>query len=271
MENFLHFFLLLWKPTVEIFVFWFASYLLFVYIKDSGMIQALKGLVFLIFLFLVAQLLNLTGISWVLSHLFQISILGFFIIFQPELRRGLTRIGQAPLFKVFSKEENIIEEIIQAVRSMSRSKVGALIAIEGEAGLKSFAENGVALDAKLTAELLMTIFMSSASLHDGGVIIQTNRVMAAGCVFPLSESQALSRSLGTRHRAALGLSEVTDAFVIVVSEETGTISVANSQKMTRGIDEMELRKLLIEFGEPKKNISKKALNKPPVSKSEPKR
>ncbi len=244
-----------WKPLVEISVFWFASYLLFVYIKDSGMVQAMKGLIILIVLFFVAQSLRLDGIRWVLGHIFQISIIGFLIIFQPELRRGLTRIGQSPLFKIFLKEENVIDEVAKAVLTMSRGKVGALIAIEREMGLKPYAENGIALDGVLTSELLVTIFIPSTPFHDGGVVIQGSRVLAVGCVFPLSQSQNLSKTLGTRHRAGLGLSEETDALVIVVSEETGIVSLMNHGKITRHVDEERLRQQLTEFYQPKKQNS----------------
>ncbi len=247
-----------WKPLVEISAFWFASYLLFVYVKDSGMVQALKGLILLVILFFVAQILHLAGIHWVLGHFFQISIIGFLIIFQPELRRGLTRIGQSPLFKIFLKEEKFIDDIVRAVTAMSEAKTGVLIAIEKEVGLKPYTENGIALDAILSAELLLTIFIPATPLHDGGAVIQGGRVSAVGCVFPLSQSQNLSKTLGTRHRAALGLSEETDALVIVVSEETGTISLMSKGKINRGVDGEKLRQYLVELYQPQKPPAKHA-------------
>ncbi len=245
-----------WKPVVEIAIFWFASYLLFVYIKDSGMIQALKGLVILVLLFFVAQIFELKSIRWVLSHIFQISIIGFLIIFQPELRRGLARIGQSPLFKIFLKEENIIDEVTRAVIAMSKNKIGALVAIEKEVGLKPYTENGIALDGVLTSELLLTIFMPNTPFHDGGVVVQGDRVMAVGCVFPLSQSQKLSKTMGTRHRAALGLSEETDALVMVVSEETGIITLMIQGKIVRDVDEDKLRQHLIDLYQPQKTQAK---------------
>ncbi len=246
----------LWKPILEIAVFWFAYYLLLVYIKDSGMVQALKGLVFLAVLFFVAQFFEFKTIRWVLSHLFQISIIGFLIIFQPELRRGLTRIGQSPLFKLFLKEERLVDEIIKAVMTMSKNKIGALIAIEREVGLKSYMESGIALDGVLTSELLLTSFMPNTPFHDGAAIIQGGRVMAVGCLFPLSQSQKLSKTLGTRHRAGLGLSEETDALVIVVSEETGVISLMSQGKITRDMTEEGLKHHLIELYQPQKTNQK---------------
>ncbi len=245
-----------WRPVIEIGVFWFAYYLLFVYIKDSGMVQALKGLVFIVVVFFAAEIFEFKSIRWVLSHLFQISIIGFFIIFQSELRRGLTRIGQSPLFKLFLKEERLVDEIVKAVISMSKNKIGALIAIEKEINLKPYIESGIALDGVLTSELLFTIFMPNTPFHDGGVVIHGGRVVAVGCLFPLSQSQKLSKTLGTRHRAGLGLSEETDALVIVVSEETGIISVMSQAKITRDIDEERLRNYLLELYQPQKANSK---------------
>lgn len=242
-----------WKPVTEVLVFWCVFYLLFVYIKDSGMMQALKGLFALVVLFFVAQIFELTSISWILSHLFQISIIGFLIIFQQELRRGLARIGQSPLFKLFLKEERIADEIVRAVTSMSKNRIGALIAIEREVGLRPYIESGIALDGLLTAELLMTIFMPNTPFHDGGVIVQGNRVVAVGCLFPLSQSQKLSKILGTRHRAGLGLSEESDALVIVVSEETGNISLMTQGKVMQGVDEEKLKEHLFEAHPAHKN------------------
>lgn len=244
------------KPAIEIALFWFAYYLLFVYIKDSGMAQALKSLIFLVVLFFVAQVFEFWSIRWVLAHFFQISILGFLIIFQPELRRGLTKIGQSPLFKLFVKEERIIEEMVAAVVSMSKNRVGALIAIEKEVSLKVYVETGIALDGVITTELLMTIFMPNTPFHDGAAVIQGGRVVAVGCLFPLSQSQKLSKTLGTRHRAGLGLSEETDALVIVVSEETGIISFMEQGKVVRDLDEEKLRQHLMELYQPEKERHK---------------
>lgn len=249
-----------WKPVTEIGLFWFAYYLLFVYIQDSGMVQALKGLVVIVIIFFAAEVLELKTILWILSHVFQISIIGFFIIFQPELRRGLTRIGQSPLFKLFLKEERLVDEICKAVISMSKNKVGALIAIEREISLKAYIESGISLDGVLSSELLFTIFMPNTPFHDGGIVIQGGRVIAVGCLFPLSQSQKLSKTLGTRHRAGLGLSEETDALVIVVSEETGIISLMSQGKVMREIDEEKLKFQLLDLYQPQKTSSKAKKN-----------
>ena len=248
---------LYWKPAFEISVFWFVFYLLFVYIKDSGMMQALKGIFMLVAFFFVSEVLGLRSIRWILSHLFQISIIGFLIIFQPELRRGLARIGQSPLFKIFIKDEKIADEIIRAVVSMSKNRIGALIGIEREASMKPYIESGIPLDGVLTSELLMTIFMPNTPFHDGGVIIQGNRVAAVGCLFPLSQSPKLSKIYGTRHRAALGLSEETDAAVIVVSEESGIISLMTQGRVIQDVDEAKLKELLIEKNDAQKTSAKR--------------
>jgi len=260
MIDWIHSIQIYWKPLFEISVFWFVFYLLFVYIKDSGMVQALKGIFILVGFFFIAQILDLKSIQWILSHLFQISIIGFLIIFQPELRRGLSRIGQSPLFKIFIKDEKIADEIIKAIALMSKNRVGALIALEREVSLKPYTESGIALDGLLTAELLVTIFTPNTPFHDGGVIIQTSRVAAVGCLFPLSQSQTLSKVFGTRHRAGLGLSEETDAAVIVVSEETGAISLMLDGKALQDIDEKKLKEFLIE-----KIKSRMAMNTNPTN------
>lgn len=241
----------------EISFFWFAYYLLLVYIKDSGMAQALKGILLLIALYVISQLFALKTVTWVFTHLFQISIIGFIIVFHPELRRGLTRIGQSPLFKLFLKEERLVDEITKSVISMSAHKIGALIAIEREIALKPYIESGISLDGVVSSELMITIFMPNTPFHDGGAIIQGGRVVAVGCLFPLSTSQKLSKNLGTRHRAGLGLSEETDALIIVVSEETGTISLMSQGKVTRDIDEEKLRQSLFEMYQPQTKESKK--------------
>ncbi len=239
-----------WRPGVEVAILWAAYFILLSYVKDSGAIQVIKGLLFLALLFFISQALELKTIGWVLASLFPISILGFVIVFQPEIRRGLTRLGQNPLFKIFLKEEKAVDEVARAVFWMSKNKVGALVVIERQVGLKSFMETGVALDSALSFELLVTIFMPGTFLHDGAVIIQGGRVAAAGCLLPLSESPRVLKSWGTRHRAGLGLSEETDALVIVVSEETGAVTLMNQGKVAGGIDEEKLLHELRELYRP---------------------
>jgi diadenylate cyclase len=247
----------IWRPVLEVLILWYVFYNLLVFIKGTPAVQVLKGLIFLIILFLislfVAQKLNLIIISWILPKFFAIFLLSFLIIFRPELRRGLARLGQGPILGLFFREERIINEISEAVFALAQKKIGALIAIEREIGLKPYVESGVSLDSKITSELINTIFMPHTPLHDGGIIIENGRISAAGCLFPLSQNPKISKTLGTRHRAAVGLTEETDALVIVVSEETGTVSLTREGKLIRNIDkDFLIRTLNNVFGQPKK-------------------
>lgn len=252
-----HFFSI-WRPILEIMLLWYVFYHLLLFIKGTPAVQVLRGLIFLIIIFFislfVAQTLNLAIINWILPKLFAIFLVGFLIIFQPELRRGLAQLGQGPILGLFFREERIIEEIGKAVFALAKKKIGALIAIERDIGLKPYIESGVALDSKVSSELINTIFMPRTPLHDGGIVIQNGRIVAAGCLFPLTQNPKISKSLGTRHRAAVGLSDETDALIIVVSEETGIVSLARSGKLTREVDQESLIKILNNiFGQPKKS------------------
>ena len=192
-------------------------------------------------MFFAASRFGLSAVSWILAKILAISVIGFLIIFQPEIRRGLARLGQ---FGMFTAKEQIVDEIVKAAVWFSERKIGAIIAIEREVGLGSYIESGVHLDSKVTSELLTTIFTPNTLLHDGGVIIQLDRIVAAGCLFPLAQDSQIARQLGTRHRAAIGLTEETDAAVVVVSEETGAISVVVGGKLTRDLSKESLTKIL---------------------------
>jgi len=171
------------------------------------------------------------------------------IIVQPELRRALIRLGQTRIFGMFLKgeTEGMIEEVVKAAFRMSRRKIGALIAIEREVGLQNYVERGTVLDARVSSELLSTLFFPGSDLHDGAVVIQKERIAAAGCLFPLSENPSLGAFLGTRHRAALGITDESDAIVVVVSEETGIVSFVHRGKMERPVSLEQLRALLLKF------------------------
>ncbi len=230
-----------WIFFLEILILWFFFYLAFLFIRGSRTVQLLKGLIIIALLLVATQQLGLTTISWIITKIFPISVLAIVIIFQPELRRALTRLGE---FGAFLKEEKVIDEIVKSATILSKKKIGALIAIERETGLRPFIESGVSIESKVTSELINTIFMPNTPLHDGGVIIQENTIAAAGCLFPLSQDQRLSKTMGTRHRAAIGLTEETDAVVVIVSEETGAISVSIAGKITRDLDKTTLLKIL---------------------------
>jgi len=218
--------------------------------RGAGM---LRGLAFFLVvasvtvLFLV-KWLELHAIGWLVSGFLPLFIIPILIVFQPELRRALLRLGHNPLFRLFFRADTgVLDEVVKAVVALSTSKVGGLVVMEREVGLTTFAEGGVQLDSEVKAELINTIFWPGSPLHDGAVIVQENRVAAAGCLLPFTENAEISRSLGTRHRAGVGITEETDAISIIVSEETGQISVAARGKMTRSLNADELRKALEEF------------------------
>lgn len=229
------------KIGFEIIILWYAIYMILVFIKGTRTEQLLKGIVIIGAIFVIAQQFKLDAILWVMVRLFPLSVLALVIIFQPELRRGLARLGQ---FGVYQEDGGIIEEISRSAGYLSEKRVGALIAIEREVGLKNYIESGVLIDGKVTKELLISIFSTKAPLHDGAVIIEQDRIVAAGCLLPLAQEANISKSLGTRHRAAIGLSEETDAVCVVVSEETGSMSISMGGKLMHNISEENLVKLL---------------------------
>jgi len=237
------------KFLIELGILWFVFYLFLLFIKGTRAVQVLKGIIIVIILFLLTKELQLGTISWILSKLFTISIIAFFIIFQPELRRGLARIGQ---FGFFSGQEEALDEIVKAALILSKKKVGALIAIEKEIGLRPYIESGIKMDSHVTSEILNTIFTPNTPLHDGGAVIQGAVIAAAGCLFPLTQNPHVSASVGTRHRAAMGLSEETDAVVVVVSEETGDVSISVGGHLTRNLDEKEFGRVLTNIFRPRR-------------------
>ena len=231
------------KIGIEIIILWYAIYMILAFVKGTRTEQLLKGIVIIGAIFVIAQQLKLDAILWVMVRLFPLSVLALVIIFQPELRRGLARLGQ---FGVYQEDGGIIEEISRSAGYLSEKKVGALIAIEREVGLKNYIESGVPIDGRVTKELLISVFSVRAPLHDGAVIIQQGRIVAAGCLLPLTQETNISKSLGTRHRAAIGLSEETDAVCVVVSEETGSISISTGGKLMHNLSEENLGKILKE-------------------------
>ncbi|MBU0651219.1 diadenylate cyclase CdaA, partial [bacterium] len=194
--------------------------------------------------FFIAQKLELHTINWILTKIFAFSVIAFLIIFQPELRRVLAKIGQNTLFIDLIREESMVTEIAKAAGVLAKKKIGALIIIERKVGLRNYIENGIALDSKITSELLINIFMPNTPLHDGAVIIQGERMAAACCLLPLTNNPDVSKSLGTRHRAAMGVTEETDSVGIVVSEQVGIISLVIGGKITRDLDSETLKSVL---------------------------
>jgi len=236
-----------WKPLLEIVILWFVFYKIMLFFEGTRAVQVLRGIIVLVFAFFVFQVLRLDTLDWLFTHLFGISVIGILVIFQPEIRQGLAKLGQQNVFKPSANEketERIVSEIVKAVDVMSRSKTGALIAVEREDSLKDYAESGLRIYAEVSSELIQTIFTPNSLLHDGGVIIQYGRMSYAGCLFPLTEKQDLDRLFGTRHRAAIGLAEQTDALIITVSEENGDISFCHKGKLMRDLDLDSLRENL---------------------------
>ena len=222
-----------WDTILEIMLLWAAYYTVFLLLKGTVAEQVLKGVIIICIIVMMTRGLNLVIINWILTRLLTISVVAFIVIFQPEIRRGLAKIGR---FGMFSREKEILDEVAKAAVVLSKKGVGALIAIERETGLRRYVESGVALDSGVTSELLNTIFMPTTPLHDGGVIVSGERIEAAACLFPLTQNPEIPKTMGTRHRAAIGLSEETDAVVVVVSEETGNISIAVSGRITRCLE-----------------------------------
>ena len=222
--------------------------MIYLLLRGTAAEQVLKGIIIISIVILISRGVNLDVINWLLTRLLAISVMAFIIIFQPEIRRGLARIGR---FGIFQEEKEIIKEIAKASVVLHKKKIGALIAIQREVGLRRYVESGVSIDSIVTSELLNTIFSPDTPLHDGGVIISEQRVEAAACLFPLTQNPNISKVIGTRHRAALGLSEETDAVIVIVSAETGNISLAINGKMTKEIDAKNVLKALEGFYKPK--------------------
>ena len=237
-----------WEKGVEILVIAAVIYALLLMLRGTrgaGMLRGLGLLIVFAVVFSGARYLGLMRITWMLERLFAVSAVALVVIFQPELRRMLVRLGQTRWLGFLGKPRSVaLGEVMGAVASMSKRKIGALIAIEREVGLRQVIEGGTRLGAEVSSELLCSIFYPNTPLHDGGVVIRSNRVAAAGCLFPLSENPKLQKELGTRHRAALGLTEETDAVTVVVSEETGKISVAVKGDLMYDLSVDELKSLL---------------------------
>ncbi|MDP8253215.1 MAG: diadenylate cyclase CdaA [Candidatus Kaelpia aquatica] len=225
---------------IEIAVLWVIYYKALRFIETTRGKQVLKGLLLVLVLFLVSQVFNLEVMHWLLTKLFTISILAFIVIFQPELRRGLARLGEYSPFTLVVGEERAIDEIVKASYTLAKRNIGALIAIQRQVNLDPFIESGVSLDSAISSELLVAIFTPYNPLHDGGVVIESSKIKTASCLFPLTQNQNLLKSVGTRHRSAIGLSEETDAVIVVVSEETGDVSLALRGELYQNLSAEEL-------------------------------
>lgn len=238
---------------IDVLAVAFLFYRLFAMIKGTRAAQMFVGLVFIVIASIVAQWFRLSALNWIIGSLKTVWVILFVILFQPELRAVLTHIGQNRLLRALIRvgEGGVLKEILGAVEEMGRERRGALIVIERDMGLRDYIETGTKLDATVTKELLETIFTPHSPLHDGAVVIRGDQISAAGCILPLSATAGLSPLLGTRHRAALGLAEETDACVFVVSEETGAISIAHKGELKWNLDEGQLRSELAAIFNPR--------------------
>ncbi|MCE9614601.1 MAG: diadenylate cyclase CdaA [Lentisphaerae bacterium] len=230
---------------LQILVLAIGYYYIFLFFRGTRGAQVLVGFVLtLAILMALTSVFNLDALNWLLRRVLVFLGVALLVIFQPEIRRALAELGKQPVFAVSQERRTVVDHLVQAVCLLSEHRVGALIAVEREIGTRATQETGTRLDASLVPELLASIFFPHTPLHDGGVIIRGNRIVAASCVFPLSHDMDLHKQLGTRHRAAVGLSEETDAVVVVVSEETGTISVCYRGRLSRGLDRERLKRFL---------------------------
>lgn len=234
---------------VDVLLVWFVVYKLIMVIRGTKAVQLLKGIFVIIIVRLLSGFLGLNTLSWMMDEALRWGFLAFIIIFQPEFRRALEQLGRGRFFSRTAtqeedEKEHLMEAIMKATDYMAKRRIGALISIERETGMSDYIETGIALDSKVSSELLINIFIPNTPLHDGAVIIQRNSVAAAACYLPLSESPFISKELGTRHRAAIGISEVTDSMTVVVSEETGHVSVAKNGELHRDLTPEVLKEML---------------------------
>lgn len=243
--------LLTWRNfinLIDILVIWFLIYELMVLVRGTRAVQLFKGIIIIIVVKLISWYIGLTTVSWVMDQIINWGVIAMVVIFQPEIRRGLEHLGRGTMFtrtKTENEEEEaLITQLDQAIQYMSKRRIGALIAIEMDTGLEEYIETGIPLDAEVTGALLINTFIPNTPLHDGAVIIKGGRIAVAAAYLPLSDSKLIPKELGTRHRAAVGISEVTDALTIVISEETGGVSITKDNELIRDMTQENYLKFL---------------------------
>lgn len=234
---------------IDILLVTFVIYKLITLIRGTRAVQLLKGMVVIVVVWLLSSFFGLKTLSWLMSQAMTYGVLAVLIIFQPELRRALEQLGRGKFFSRSSGPDDermtkVIGETAKAVQYMAKRRIGALVVFERETGLSDYIETGISIEGVATSELFINIFIPNTPLHDGAVIVRKDQIMAAGCYLPLSENPFISKELGTRHRAALGLSELTDSLAIIVSEETGQVSIAKNGEVHRELNDEELLSIL---------------------------
>ena len=235
--------------VLDIILVAFGIYHILKLVKGTRAMQMFIGLIFIFLITFSANIMHFTALSWILHSLKTVRILAFVIVFQPEIRNALTMLGKSRIVQFFYEHDRktFIDEIVRSVQKLSDNGTGALIVIEGRVGLKNIMDSGIKINAELNSDLIVSLFNKKAPLHDGAIIIKDEKIVAASCILPLSENPLPDINLGTRHRAALGLSEQTDALIIIVSEERRTISIAYKSKLRREIDTISLKKEIRTF------------------------
>jgi len=232
--------LIRWQDLLDILVVAFVFYQLISIIRGTRSVQMVLGLLVLTFVYFMASILDLAALMWLMKTFLSSIFLIIIIVFQQDIRRALTQVGKTPFQRNLDILEKDIDEIIRTAFYLSKRRIGALIVIERESGMRDFVESGFEIDAKLSKELLISLFMPASPLHDGGVIINNGRIKTAGAILPLTQNPYVSKQYGTRHRAAIGISDETDAVVIVVSEETQNVSLVQYGALTSVSDEPNL-------------------------------
>lgn len=233
---------------LDILVVWFVFYELIMLLRGTKAVQLLRGIIVIVLVKIIAVYVGFGTVSWLMDQVINWSVIAMIIIFQPEIRRGLEHLGRGSVFvrnrQVNEAEKQMIAALDKAIQYMSKRRIGALMTIQMDTGLEDYIETGIELDAKITGELLINIFIPNTPLHDGAVIIRNNKVAVAAAYLPLSDSNLIPKELGTRHRAAVGISEVTDALTIVISEETGEVSITKNNELLRNMDQNDYLKFL---------------------------
>jgi diadenylate cyclase len=250
------------NDIIDILIVSYVIYKLILLVRGTRAIQLLKGIFVVVLTWALSIWFKLNTLKWMMDQMFTLGVLALIIIFQPELRRALEQLGRGRFFSLSSSDEDQdvtqrISQILKALNHLAKRKIGALIVFERDTGLNDYVESGIQIGSQISSELLINIFIPNTPLHDGAVIVRKNQIMAAGCYLPLSENPFISKELGTRHRAAIGMSEVSDAVCVVVSEETGQISLAINGQIVRDIKEESLVSKLYEELRPKAKAKEK--------------
>lgn len=241
---------------IDIIIVAYVFYRLILIIRGTRAEQLIKGLVFLLLAMIVSDKMGLKSLNWILEKVMTVGLIAIPIVFQPELRRALEQLGRGKIFKRSywnwdpREFDHFLEELTKAVPALVKKRIGALMVIERDTGLKDWVETGIAVDGQISAELLINIFFPRSPLHDGAVIIRGDQIVAAGCYLPLTDDPYLEKELGARHRAGIGITEQSDAVAVIVSDETGIVSIAHNGDLTRYLDEKKLRNMLIDLCAP---------------------